>query len=132
MRILTRICLVLVFLCGGAALALGLTFWTGHAWGLLPAHRALGLVLVAALCVLAVTAWRATSRPVLPLLAVLYALAVAALGVAQARLLPGSAHWIVEVLHLATAGYAIGLGRKLAAAALHGAPGRSGIGTVRQ
>jgi len=117
MKIVARICLVLVLLCGAAALLLGLAFWTGHAWRFLPVHRALGLTMVAALCVLAVLAWRATARPALPALVIVYVLAVAALGLTQPRLLPGSAHWIVQVLHLATAGYAIGLGRKLAVAA---------------
>ncbi len=75
---------------------------------------------------LAVLAWRATSRAALPALVVLYAVAVAALGLAQQRLLPGSAHWIIRLLHLASAGYAIGLGRKLAMAADPGTARRSG------
>jgi hypothetical protein len=117
MKLAARICLALVLVCGVAALLLGLAFWSGHGWRFLPVHRALGLTLVAALCVLAVMAWSATARPVLPVLTIVYVLAVAALGLTQQRLLPGGAHWIVEVLHLATAGYAIGLGRKLAVAA---------------
>ena len=117
MNLATRISLAVVILCGVAALGLGLAFWTGHAWTLVPVHRALGLTLVVALCVLAALAWRATSRPALPALVIVYALAVAALGLAQQRLLPGSTHWIIKLLHLATAGYAIGLGRKLAVAA---------------
>ncbi len=117
MNLATRISLAVVILCGVAALGLGLAFWTGHAYALVPVHRGLGLTLVAALCVLAALAWRTTSRPALPALVIVYAVAVAALGLAQQRLLPGSAHWIIRLLHLATAGYAIGLGRKLAVAA---------------
>lgn len=116
MKLVVRILLILVMLSGTGALLLGIAFWTGHAWSLIQVHMLLGLTLVAALCVLAAIAWRATSRPGLPLFVILFALGVAALGLEQNRLLPGSAHWVVQLLHLATAGFAIGLGRKLAVA----------------
>jgi hypothetical protein len=98
-------------------LVLGLLFWTGHALQLVPLHMAFGLVLVLGLWSLAAIA--AMRDVPLPLVAgaVVLGLLVIALGVTQTRLLPGPAHWVVEVLHLLLGLGAMGLGERLASGA---------------
>ena len=105
----------LVRLCGLALLTLGLLFWTGNARGLIPLHMLLGLVLVLALWVLAGLAARAGVPLGLVALAVAWGLIVPALGLTQDQLLPGSAHWVIQVLHLLVGLGAIGQAEGLAA-----------------
>ncbi len=100
MRTVTTIVQVLVRVCGLALVTLGLLFWTGNARGLIPLHMLLGLVLVLALWTLAGLAARAGAPIGLVALAVVWGLIVPALGLTQAQLLPGSAHWVIQVLHL--------------------------------
>jgi len=47
-------------------------------------------------------------------LAVLWGIIVLALGMTQTRLMPGSAHWVIRVLHLLVGLFAIRLGEVLA------------------
>jgi hypothetical protein len=73
-----------------------------------------GFVLVLSLWVLAVLAALAgVSRGVVAL-AIFWGLVVPILGLTQARLLPGPAHWSIEVLHLLIGLAAIGMGGGLA------------------
>jgi hypothetical protein len=90
--------------------------WAGYLRTLLWLHVALGVGLVLSLCALAVVAWTAGARPGLVAFAFLWALGVLLFGFAQPRLMPGSSHWIVEVVHLLAGGIAIGLGTALAGA----------------
>ena len=115
MKIATTIAQTLVRICGLALLTLGLLFWTGNARGLIPLHMLLGLVLVLALWTLAGLAARAGVPIGLVALAVAWGLIVPALGLTQAQLLPGSAHWIIQVLHLLVGIGAIGQAEGLAA-----------------
>jgi hypothetical protein len=75
----------------------------------------LGLVLVLALWVLAGLAARAGVPLGLVALAVAWGLIVPALGLTQDQLLPGSAHWVIQVLHLLVGLGAIGQAEGLAA-----------------
>jgi hypothetical protein len=112
-----RVFLGLSLAAGALALVLGLGLWWGVFAGLLTWHMGLGLTLVVSLWVLAALAWRRTRRIGPSALAIVWSIAVVALGVTQGRLLPGSAHWIVQVAHLLSAGVTIGLARALSAAA---------------
>ena len=47
-------------------------------------------------------------------LAAVWGLIVPILGVMQTQLLPGGAHWVIEVIHLLVGLVAIGLGNRLA------------------
>ncbi len=85
---------------GMTQVALGLLFWTDRALTLVPLHMSIGATFVLALWVLVGLAARAGLRPGLVVLAAGWGLGILLLGITQARLLPGSAHWIVEVLHL--------------------------------
>ena len=115
MKTATTIAQTLVRLCGLGLLTLGLLFWTGNARGLIPLHMLLGLVLVLALWTLAGLAARAGVPIGLVALAVAWGLIVPALGLTQGQLLPGSAHWVIQVLHLLVGLGAIGQAEGLAA-----------------
>src|SRR5919202_2732370 len=89
-----------VRIAGVLNLLLGLLFWTGDATNLVPVHMALGIVLVLALWVLAALSTQHGAPVGLAAAAAVIGLLAAWLGVAQDNLLPGSAHWVVQVLHL--------------------------------
>lgn len=102
-------------------LVLGVSFWTGHALQLAPLHMAVGLVFVLGLWSIAtLAALRGT--PVGQVIgAVVLGLAVLALGATQTRILPGSGHWIIQVLHLLLGMGAMGLAERLGRSAHEGA-----------
>jgi hypothetical protein len=106
---------------GLALVVLGLLLWVDAASSLRSIHILLGLVLVVALVAAAVLALRAGAKPILPAIAIAWALLTAALGMVQAQLLVGDAHVVVEVIHLLVGIVAIGLGEALAAAGRRGA-----------
>jgi hypothetical protein len=95
-------------------LVLGGLFWTGNALDLVPLHQTIGFLLVFGLWTLAGLAARAGVRPPLVALAVVWGLIVPILGLNQTRLLVGSAHWLIEVLHLLVGLGAIGQAEALA------------------
>jgi hypothetical protein len=96
-------------------LVLGGLFWTGNALDLVPLHQTLGFLLVFGLWTLAALAARAGVRPPLVALAAVWGLIVPILGLTQTNLLVGSAHWLIEVLHLLVGLGAIGMAEGLAA-----------------
>jgi hypothetical protein len=96
-------------------LVLGGLFWTGNALDLVPLHQTLGFLLVFGLWTLAALAARAGVRPPLVALAAVWGLIVPILGLTQTNLLVGSAHWLIEVLHLLIGLGAIGMAEGLAA-----------------
>ena len=108
---------MLVRLTGLILIVLGLAFWTGHALGLIPVHKQIGYVFVLALWAEAAFAARAAGAPGFVALVFLWGLVVAFLGMTQDRLLIGSAHWIIKLLHLLVALAALGLAERLAARA---------------
>lgn len=92
-------------------------FWTNSplTLTLIPVHMMVGMVLVLLLWALAVLAARAGVRPGFVALAIVWGFVVPILGITQTRLLPGSAHWVIEVLHLLVGLGAIGQAEGLAA-----------------
>jgi len=96
-------------------LVLGGLFWTGNALDLVPLHQTIGFLLVFGLWTLAGLAARAGVRPPLVALVAVWGLIVPILGLTQTRLLVGSAHWVIEVLHLLVGLGAIGQAEGLAA-----------------
>ncbi len=104
----------LVSLLGLALVVLGVLFWTGRALGLLPVHMLLGALFVVCLWVLVGLALSARAGATFALGVFVWSLIVLWLGMMQLRLLPGSRHWIVQVVHLLVGVIAIGLGHALA------------------
>lgn len=105
---------IFVGLDGLVLIALGLLFWTGNADALVPVHMLLGIALVLALWALAALAAVAGVNLGLVALAFVWGLVVPALGLTQERLLPGGAHWLIQVLHLLVGITAIVLAQVLA------------------
>ena len=106
-QLLVRACFVVQLVLGGL-------FWTGNARGLIPLHQVVGFLLVFGVWTLAALAARAGVQPGLVALAAVWGLIVPILGLNQDRLLVGSAHWVIEVLHLLVGIGAVGLAEQLA------------------
>lgn len=87
-------------ICGIAQIAMGLLFWTGNALDFVNLHIFLGLAIVLMLWIQAALGLWAGAPIWLVGLAFLWGLIVPALGMTQARILPGSLLWIVQVAHL--------------------------------
>ena len=119
----TTVALTVVRVTGTVQIVTGLLFWTGNALALLPLHLLSGVVLVLALWVLAVLAARAGAGAGLAALAGLWGALVVGLGLTQSRLLPGDAHWVVQVLHLLVGLGAMGLAQRLATRTRRGGSG---------
>ncbi len=115
MKTATTIAQMLLRLAGLIAIVLGLLFWTGNFLQLLPIHMLAGFVVVLSLWTLAGLAARAGVPIGLVALAIVWGLIVPILGMTQNQLLPGSAHWVIQVLHLLLGAGAIGQGEGLAA-----------------
>ncbi|MFI5272786.1 MAG: hypothetical protein ACHQ4H_07105 [Ktedonobacterales bacterium] len=105
---------VFVGLDGIILIVLGLLFWSGNAGALIPVHELLGIALVLALWTLAVLAALSGVSVGLVVLAALWGLVVPILGMTQERLVPGDAHWLIQVLHLLVGITAIALAQVLA------------------
>lgn len=117
MKTATTLAQMLVRATGLSLLVLGLLFWTGHALSLLQVHILLGFVLVLSLWALAILAARAGVSRGLVLLAIVWGFVTPALGLMHGRLMTGSSHWMMRVLHLlvgmAAMGQAEGLARRI-------------------
>lgn len=100
---------ILVRACGLVLVALGVLFWLGIAKTLVPLHMLVGLVLVLCLWTIAVLALRARVGAGPAAGAIAWGFVTVALGVTQTRIMPGSLHWIVQVVHLAVGMVAVGM-----------------------
>jgi hypothetical protein len=114
MQTVTNIAHIVLRITGTIQIVLGLLFWAGFAYSLIPVHILSGLTLVISIWVLAVVALARGVNRGLALVAILWGLGVPVLGFAQSGLLPGPYHWIIEVLHLVVGLIAIGMGGRLA------------------
>ena len=85
---------------GVIQLVLGVLFWTGNALGLVDLHQLLGILLVLGLWTMAALAHRAGVPAGLVAAAAVWGLVVPIVGLTQRELLAGSAHWVIEVIHL--------------------------------
>ena len=85
---------------GVVQLALGILFWTGNALGLVDLHQLIGILLVLALWTQAALAHRAGVPAGLVAGAAVLGLLVPIVGLTQRELLPGSANWVIQVVHL--------------------------------
>jgi len=85
---------------GVVQLVLGILFWFDKALGLVDLHQLIGILLVLALWTQAALAHRAGVPGGLVAGAAVLGLLVPIVGLTQRELLPGSAHWVIEVVHL--------------------------------
>jgi hypothetical protein len=99
---------------GVVQLVLGLAFWTGNALGLVDLHQLLGILLVLALWALAAIGARAGLPAGMVAGAVVLGLVVPVVGLTQRELLPGAAHWVIQVVHLLLGLGLLGLAENLA------------------
>ena len=85
---------------GVVQLVLGIIFWTGNALGLVDLHQLIGILLVLGLWTQAAMAHRAGVPGGLVAGAAVWGLLVPIVGLTQRDLFPGSAHWVIQVVHL--------------------------------
>ena len=104
--------------CAIVQLTLGGLFWTGNATTWIPLHMLTGLVLVLGLWTQAALGVRAGLGIGLLGLALGWGATVVAVGLTQDSLLPGDAHWVIQVLHLLIGLAAVGLAEAIAARSL--------------
>jgi hypothetical protein len=95
---------------------LGVLFWTGHADSLVNVHIAIGLLLVVDLWIAVGLGLRAGAPIGLAALAVAWSVGMPIFGLVQTNLLPGSAHVVIQVVHLVVGLAAVGLVEALAGA----------------
>jgi hypothetical protein len=107
-----------VIAAGVVQLVLGLLFWADIGKGLVPVHAAVGIILVLSLLALTFLCARAGAPIGLVVLTVVWSLAVPAIGLSQKQILVGSAHWIIQVVHLLLGLGAMGLASIIAARVL--------------
>ncbi|MBN8737347.1 MAG: hypothetical protein J0H27_13900 [Xanthomonadales bacterium] len=105
---------VLLGVSGVALLLLGILFWTGHALTLVPLHMLLGALLVLSMWMLVAISLHARTAMGFAAVVLAWSLIVPLLGMTQMQLLPGSGHWMIQVLHLLVGIAAMGLGGVLA------------------
>ncbi len=97
-------------------LILGIAFWTGHdPSGVVLLHMFLGIAFVALLWFIGVAAaMRGASMGIIAGTFVL-GLVIALFGLFQRGILPGSGHWIIQIIHLLLALAGIGLAEMIGA-----------------
>jgi len=112
---LVTIASMLLRLAALLALILGIAFWTGNQLALVPIHMLLGLIVVLTVWALgAAQALTERGSPGLAAAAFVVGALLVAVGLGQSTMLPGSNHWIVQVVHLAVAVAAVGVGESCA------------------
>jgi len=113
----TKPLIILIRILALVLIVLGFGFWSGHWVGLVPLHRMLGVVFVLTLWAIAIAALvNGHPRRGLASFAIVWGVVIAALGMAQQRILLGEYHWIVRIVHLGVAMYAMHLVGVLTAA----------------
>lgn len=111
---LVRLTIMVLRISALLALMLGILFWTGNAGSLVFAHMALGLLVTLSLWIVAsVQAFSRRSRWGLVAAAMIVGAILPVFGMMQSSLLPGSLHWIIQVIHLLLGLSAAGVGEMI-------------------
>ena len=113
--VLSRSLLAVMRVAMAVQVIVGIGFWTGHWYGLVNVHMAIGVLYVLAFWVIAGAAIAQKRATGLALFAILWGIVIAAFGMMQQRILPGDLHWIIRVLHLAIGIAALPIAERLAA-----------------
>jgi hypothetical protein len=101
-------------------LILGILFWTGHASGLVLLHMFLGIAFVAVFWVIGAMAAMRGARIGVMIGTFVLGLVIALFGLFQTSILPGSGHWIIQIIHLLLGVSAIGFAEMIAGRAQRG------------
>lgn len=109
-------------LVGLALITLGGFIWTGNFDQLIILHMSLGIFLVLTLWLAAALAAVRRVTPALVITGAVWGLVEIALGLAQEGLIPGDAHWVIQVVHLLFGIVTIALTQILAARIAASAP----------
>lgn len=97
-------------------LILGIIFWTGNEpGGILLLHMILGIIFVIALWFVGVVAALRGGSIGIQVGTFVVGLLIALIGLSQRQLLPGGAHWVIQVTHLLLALIGIGLAEMIVA-----------------
>jgi hypothetical protein len=111
--VVVRISLMVLRVAVLATLVLGILFWTGNAEGLQLVHIVLGFLVVFSLWVLGIAQGLQGGSFRLALATFFVGFLLALVGLFQTRWLPGSSHWVIQVIHLLLGLMAIGLGEMI-------------------
>lgn len=96
---------------GSLAVLLGILFWLGYGYGLIPLHIALGVLVTFSLWGAGILVGIEKGGSVrLMVGALVLSLVVMLFGLNQTMLLPGSLHWMVQAVHLLLGVAAVALG----------------------
>ena len=95
------------------SLVLGCALWAGRGYAYLQLHMWLGFIITFTLLAMVILSLIARLKPALPLITLVWTIALPVFGIAQLKLMPGPDHWIVRVVHLILGLGAIGLGEAL-------------------
>ena len=104
---------MLVRIIGVLQLILGLLIWSENMNNLIGIHTLIGLVFVVSLWVLAAASTRAGVPIGLAAGVAILGLVALVFGLVQTSLLPGSSHWVIQVLHLLIGMAAVGSGEAI-------------------
>jgi hypothetical protein len=111
-----RIASIILRLCGGLAVILGILFWSGNSLNMVPIHMLLGLLVVLSLWFLGIgQAFASGGSWPLAGGALLLGALVIVVGMTQSSLLVGPFHWVIQVVHLLLGVLAVGVGQMAAA-----------------
>jgi hypothetical protein len=113
MKKTTTILLMLVRLLGVVQLLVGLALWFGVAVGARSMHIGVGMLFVLVLWIFGVFALFALPKRGVAFVTLVVGAIVVWFGMAQLTMLPGSAHWVVRVIHLLLGLSAMGLAERL-------------------
>jgi hypothetical protein len=100
MRLVLTSAQMLVRITGVLQLILGLLIWAESMFSLVGIHTLIGLVFVLSLWVLAAVSTRAGVPTTQAAGVIILGLIALIFGMVQTSLLPGSLHWIIQILHL--------------------------------
>jgi hypothetical protein len=113
MKAVSGVLVILVRILFLFQLILGISFWTGHGFSLIGVHMLSGLAIVVCLWTSAIIAATARVQAGIIVTAFVWGAIVVALGISQSSLVPGAAHWTIQVVHLIVGFGAIGLNERL-------------------
>ena len=117
-----KIAQMIVRVCGVLLILLGIAFWIGRGLRYVNVHMLLGIILVLALWYMGIRALTLGMNAGLAITALIWGLIVIGFGSSQQSIMPGSLHWIIQVIHLLLGLVAIGLAEMLGRASARRAP----------